>query len=107
MNKEIEDLLADTGEIETVEFNLDEIKKNIPQYSNEKLCEMIVCDRYFGLEQKISSVCMEELSKRRDAGDKFNFEDYIEAQFLALPVLDLIMPDIRNILNQAINKKIK
>lgn len=66
---------------------------------------MIVCDRYFGFEQKISDVCMEELAKRRMAGDTFNFESYIDQAYNELPVLDFSMPDIRTVLQQAIGRK--
>jgi len=93
--------------IEDVKMDLDLIRKNLPDYTNEKLCDMIVCDRYFGFEQKISSVCMEELSKRRQAGDAFDFETYIDNAYKELPVLDFTVPDIRSILAQAIGRKTK
>lgn len=91
---------------ETINLNFDKIKENLAQYDNEKLCDMIVCDRYFGFEKKISSICMEELSKRRLAGDTFIFEDYIEKSFNELPTIDLSMPDLQTVLNQAIGRKI-
>jgi hypothetical protein len=109
-NKELEEFLAEenSGEdIEDVKLDIDQIKSNLPQYSNQKLCEMIVCDRYFGFEQKISTICMEELASRRLAGDVFNFEAHIERVTKELPVLDLsAAPDIRTIMNQAISRKI-
>ena len=109
-NKELEEFLLEenSGEdLEDVKLDIDQIRSNLPQYSNQKLCEMIVCDRYFGFEQKISTICMEELATRRLAGDKFNFESYIEQVTKELPVLDLsAAPDIRTIMNQAISKKI-
>ncbi len=100
-NNELDDLLSDEP-IEEVKLDLDKVKENVPQYSNEKLCEMIVCDRYFGFEQKISSICMQELSKRRAEGSTFKFESYIDQMYNELPVLDFSTPDIRNILKQAI-----
>lgn len=93
--------------IEHVKMDLELIRKNLPDYSNEKLCDMIVCDRYFGFEQKISSICMEELAKRRQAGDAFDFETYIANAHKELPVLDFSVPDIRSILSQVIGKKVK
>lgn len=89
------------------DINLEEIDKNIPSFSNEKLCEMIVCDRYFGLGKTISVICMQELSKRRVDGDVFDFESYIDLAQKELPVLDFSIPDIRSVLNQAINRKSK
>lgn len=99
-NNELDDLLSDEP-IEEVKLDLDKVKENVPQYSNEKLCEMIVCDRYFGFDKKISSICMAELSKRRADGSIFNFESYIDQMYNELPVLDFSTPDIRNILKQA------
>lgn len=105
-NSELDDLLSDDLPLEDVKLDLELIKKLLPQYSNEKLCEMIVCDRYFGFEQKISAICMEELSKRRIAGDIFNFESYIDQVHKEFPVIDLAIPDIRTVLNQVISRKV-
>jgi hypothetical protein len=108
-DKELEDffLQDEDEEVEDVKLDINKMISNLPHSSNQKLCEMIVCDRYFGFEQKISAVCMEELAKRRAAGDAFNFEVYIEQISKEMPVLDLSStPDIRTILNQAISRKL-
>lgn len=101
MTFDINDFLDDGEDVELVQLDLDQVKANLPTYSNEKLCEMIVCDRYFGFGKKIDIMCMEELAKRRIAGDTFNFESYIEKQYNELPVLDLKTPDLREILTNA------
>ncbi len=72
-NKEFEEFFDDNEPIEDVKLDLDKVRENLPTFSNEKLCEMIVCDRYLGLGQKIDIMCMEELARRRIAGDTFNF----------------------------------
>ena len=105
-NKELEELLGDDSPVEDVTLDLDLVKSLIPQYSNEKLCEMIVCDRYFGFGEKLSPICMEELARRRIAGDTFDFESYIDQTYKELPVLDLTIPDVRSILHQAIGRKL-
>lgn len=109
-NKEFEEFWDDESnedEIEDVKLDMDQIKSNLPEYSKEKLCEMIVTDRYLGFGQKMSIMCMEELAKRRAAGDNFNFEAHIEKITKELPELNLAaVPDIRTILNQAISRKI-
>jgi hypothetical protein len=92
-------------EIKQVSLNLDTVKKNVPNFSSQKLCEMIVCDRYFGLGKKVSAICMEELAKRRLAGDKFDFESYIDNAGKELPPLVFDMPDLRTMLNQAVKLK--
>lgn len=101
MTIDINDFLIDNDEIEDVKLDLDQVKANLPTYSNEKLCEMIVCDRYFGFGKRIDLMCMEELAKRRMAGDTFDFESYIDKQYKELPVLDLKTPDLREVLTQA------
>jgi hypothetical protein len=109
-NKELEEFFLDDlslDEEEEVKLDIEEMKANIPQFTSQKLCEMVVCDRYFGFEQKISVICMEELAARRLKGEVFNFEGYIEQVSKEMPVLDLSgSPDIRTILNQAISRKI-
>lgn len=97
--------LDNSEEIKDVSLDLNLVKTNIPQYSSEKLCDMVVCDRYFGFNQKIAIMCMEELAQRRVSGDKFLFEDYIEKAFNELPKLDFVAPDLRTILNQAIKQQ--
>lgn len=109
-NKELEDFFLDGDpeeEIEEIKLDFDGIKSNISNYPSQKLCEMIVCDRYFGFEQKISIMCMEELARRRLAGDPFNYEAHIAEISKEMPELDLsTTPDIRTVLNQAISRKI-
>lgn len=74
----------------------------IPSYNSEKLCEMIVTTRYFGFNEEIIIACMEELGKRRIAGNTFIFEKYIEECTIQLPKLEVKMPDLRSTLQQAI-----
>jgi hypothetical protein len=93
--------------LENVQFDFDKIKLNIQEYSNEKLCEMIVCDRYFGFEEKIAPICMEELAKRRINGDIFDFETYIDQAYKSLPVLNFTIPDLRTVLTNAIKSRTK
>lgn len=98
----------DDKEIDSVTINLDDMKNKIPKYTSEKLCEIIVCDRYFGSYKELSILCMEELSNRRLSGDYiFDFESYIEKSFNELPKLDFSIPDLGDILRQAIGRKIK
>lgn len=109
-NKELEEFFLEgesDDDIEDVKLDFDQIKANLPDYASQKLCEMIVCDRYFGFEHKISIICMEELARRRAAGDSFNYEAHIAEISKEMPELDLSgTPDIRTVLNQAISRKI-
>jgi hypothetical protein len=103
---EFDDLTIDINAVRTP-LNLDTVKENLPKYSSQKLCEMIVCDRYFGCYKAIAIMCMEELAARRTAGDEYNFEDYIDKAFNELPKLDFSIPDIGDVLRQVINRKLK
>lgn len=108
-NTDPEEILTQASVAEEVigKLDIEKIKANISEYDSEKLCDMIVCDRYFGLEQKISAVCMEELAKRRIAGDTFDFETRIDKSLKALPSLKFVMPDFRSMLGGLARRGIK
>ena len=89
--------------MEIPEFNEDNIVNNLSNYDVIKLCDMIICHRYLGFNEKIAIACMQELGRRRLAGDSFDFEGYIEQEFRNLPKIELTLPDLRTALNQAIN----
>lgn len=86
--------------LEEVKFDLKKVKANIPSFSSEKLCEMIVCDRYFSFNPEMSMLCMQELAIRRAAGDEFVFEDYIEQAYNQLPKITFNVPDLKATLIQ-------
>ena len=74
------------------------VKKNVNKFSSQKLCEMIACVRYFGMNTDLSVICMEELAARRLAGDTFSFEEVISKCYNELPPLNLDSPDLRTVL---------
>lgn|SRR5574339_1208402 len=90
--------LNDNTPLRGINLNLDVVKSKIPTYTSQKLCEMIVCERYVGFYPEVSVLCMEELGKRREAGDEFQFEDYIDEAYKTLPKLDFTVPDLRSVL---------
>jgi hypothetical protein len=103
----LNEALANDPELNMISLDMNKVKDSIPQQSSQKLCEMIVCDRYFGFGEKLSPICMDELAKRRIAGDTFDFESYITEAHKSLPVLSTSMPDIREVLKAAIGTKVK
>jgi hypothetical protein len=103
----LNEALAKEPDLNLIPLDIEKVKKSIPQNSSEKLCEMIVCDRYFGFGQKISPFCMEELGKRRMAGDTFDFENYIDQAYKSLPVIPTVIPNIRDVLQQALDVRNK
>ena len=71
-----------------------DIEKNISQFSNEKLCEIIVSFRYLGLMREEAVICMTELSNRRVAGSIFNYEKGIQDIIDSLPKIDIDLNDM-------------
>lgn len=98
------DDLDDDTELENFELDQKSILEKLPEYTSHKLCSMIVCDRYFGCYKDIAIACMGELANRRLAGDNFEYETYIEKEFSKLPKLDFSIPDLGDVLRQAIGK---
>ena len=82
--------------------NSEKLKDNIPTFSSEKLCQFVVCYRYLNYDKDLAISAMGELAKRRNNGDKFDFESYIEESLSTLPKITVEALDIRNILNTAI-----
>jgi hypothetical protein len=108
MTKEDDEFDLDSTEpIKEVKLDLEVVRSKVPSYTSEKLCEMIVCERYFGFHPDVAVMCMEELAKRRIGGDNFSFEDYIENAFNALPKLEFKMPDLRSVLNSVAGQKFR
>lgn len=92
----------DNQPTELVRLDVQKVKSLIPSYSSEKLCEMIVANRFFHISEEITIACMEELGKRRGEGNNFAFEKYIEDCTAKMPKFDFKMPDLRTTLQQAI-----
>jgi len=87
----------------TSKFESQKIIDRLPEYTSQKICSMIVCDRYFGIDEELAIACMEELSNRRLLGDDFDFENYIDEKLNELPKLDFSIPDIKSILGNIIS----
>jgi hypothetical protein len=95
-------------DIKYAPLDIEIVRTNVPSYSSEKLCEMIVCDRYFNFNREIAIICMKELASRREKGDDFQFEDYIEKSYNTLPKLDFGgLPDLSSMLQHLIGKNLK
>jgi len=87
-------------------LSLNEMKLKIPTFSSDKLCEIIVCERYFGSFKELAIMSMEELGNRRLKGDNFDFESYIELSLKDLPKLDMSVPNIGNVIRQFAGKMV-
>lgn len=91
--------------VQEVQLDLIAIQALLPKYTSDKLCEMIVANRYFGISSEITLMCMQELATRRVAGDTFDFEKYIEESQSKLPPLNFNVPDLRGTLQQMLKVK--
>ena len=80
-----------------LDFDNNKIIENLPQYTSQKLCEIIVCDRYLNFNPELALACMKELSNRRSSGDDFKFENYIDDTYNELPKIEFSMPDLQSI----------
>lgn len=100
MSAKLDDYDVDDTQLPITSFNLAEMKHNVPTYTSDKLCEIIVCDRYFGSYNELAIMCMEELAARRIQGDTFEFEKYIDNSLKDLPKLEFAVPDLNNVLRQ-------
>lgn len=96
----------DSPEQEYKPLDIETVRQMVPSYSSQKLCEMIVCDRYFGCFREVAVICMEELAQRRQNGDSFPFEKVINDAYSTLPELNFNPNiDIRTVLQQSIKVK--
>lgn len=107
MSAKIEDFDVDVSGIDNADLDINDMKSRIPSFSSEKLCEIIVCDRYFGCYKELAITCMEELANRRIKGNQFDFEKYIETSYGDLPKLDLSMPDVGDVLRKLTGSLVK
>lgn len=67
----------------------------IPQADSKLLAAHVVVYRTLGIEKEFALACMTELARRRDLGDDFDYESYIEAEIVKIPKLD----ELENISN--------
>lgn len=76
------------------ELDEDDTVDDLKAFSSERLSDIIITYRYFGLNKEKSLEAMKELAARRSAGNDFNYENYIDKNLKELPSLKL---DIKNI----------
>lgn len=53
--------------------------------SNENLAAQVVCYRILGLNKDFALMCMAELARRRELGDNFDYESFIEEEVKKMP----------------------
>lgn len=90
--------IDDTDPNDIVEIDPTTIIDKIAEYSPQKLCDIVVCERYLGINKKLAICCMEELGRRRVGGDNFDFETYIDNALKDMPILNFTIPDLGDVL---------
>jgi hypothetical protein len=93
------------GIVGNVPLDIDAMRKGVSTFTSEKLCSIIVCDRYFGCYHDVAIMCMTELALRRANGDNFPFEKVIDEEYAKLPQLNFNSFDIRDVIKQAAGNK--
>jgi hypothetical protein len=58
---------------------------NIPTADSKDLAAHIVLYRVLGMDKEFAKLCMAELCARRDVGDNFDYENFIESEILKIP----------------------
>jgi hypothetical protein len=109
MNKgifDIDELDSDNELDDAEDVSNETIKDNIIHYDSKKLCQIIVSNRYLNMNKDLAILAMQELSKRRQLGDDFNFEEFIEKSLEELPKINFSMPDLRMILSNISGMKV-
>ncbi len=64
-----------------------EIILMINQSPSPNLAAQIVAYKTIGYNKKIAMICMHELARRRDLGEEFNYEEYIDIEIKKIPVV--------------------
>lgn len=80
-------------------MNNEEVKEQIKSAKSKILAGYVITYRLLGLYKELAEECMEELLLRRENGDNFNFEEYIEDELKNSPksnITDLLK--IKNVL---------
>lgn len=93
-----DDFTDDDEEFE--EMSEAELIAKVPEFTSVRLCDIIVANRYLGFYKALQIPCMEELAKRRIAGDQYEFEQYIEDQLKDMPKIEFDLTNLSAALEQ-------
>lgn len=89
-----EALQADEIDYDMEELTEDQLREKLKDFPIEKVADIVVTSRYIGLYRNLEVEAMQELGNRRAAGNSFNYEEYIETNIKALPVINLTLPNV-------------
>ena len=72
----------------------EKIEDIITNSSSEVLASNVIAYRLIGYNKELTKLCMEELAKRRESGDTFDYESYIEEKIKSTD-----LPEVVNLKN--------
>ena len=70
------------------DLNEKQIQQDLPKYPSDKFADIVIALRYLGLFKQTCVLAMEELANRREKGNDFDYEGYIEMNMKTLPELN-------------------
>lgn len=62
-----------------------EFEDTYRSFTIRRLCEVIISARYLGILEQECILCMQELAARREQGEQFDYETFIETEIKKLP----------------------
>ena len=89
-----------SDELHDLTFDENEVILHIDKYEDDKLADMVIAYRYFGLYEGIALAAMQELAKRRSNGSVFEYEKYIDDNLKTLPKLDFDLNNLGGMLGK-------
>ena len=111
--EEIAELLKEALSIDrsSIDFNLKNKKANLSKedvssFDSEKLCSLVACNRYIAMDKNMEVLAMQELAKRRQAGDNFNFESKIEEYSKRFIPIDTNIPQVIGMATKMMKNKL-
>ena len=81
-----------------------EDKEYIEKATSKTLAAHIVVYRSLGINKELSILCMEELLRRKENGDNFNYDEYILNELEQIPKLN---QKEQNLMNTIMNMNFK
>jgi hypothetical protein len=72
----------------------------LDKIDSKALAAQIVVYRTLGLNKEEAITCMSELSRRRESGDEFHYEDFIDAEIKKMPEIPNNAPNLINLVKE-------
>ena len=81
-------------------------KEDVSSFDSDKLCSLVACNRYLSVDKNMEVLAMQELSKRRQSGDNFDFESKIEEYGKRFVPIDTNIPEVIGMATKMMKNKL-